>query len=74
MMEIRRVVERELAQPRPIQPEDRLVDDLGLDSLTLTTLAVELEDRFHVVLSDDDATRVKTVAELAACVAARVVQ
>ena len=71
MVEIRRVVERELASTRPIQPGDRLVDDLGLDSLTLTTLAVELEDRFQVILSDDDATRVRTVEELARCVAAR---
>ena len=42
MLEIRRVVERELAMPREIQPTDRLGDDRGLDSLTLTTLAVEL--------------------------------
>ena len=57
MAEIRRVVELELSAPRAIRPSDRLVDDLGLDSLTLTTLAVELEDRFQIILSDDDATR-----------------
>jgi acyl carrier protein len=72
MVEIRRVVERELSEPRAIQPSDRLVDDLGLDSLTLTTLAVELEDRFQVILTDEEATRLSTVAELARCVAARV--
>ena len=71
MEEIRRVVERELSLPRAVRPEDRLVDDLGLDSLTLTTLAVELEDRFQIVLSDDEAARVKTVEELVRCVAAR---
>lgn len=71
MVEIRRVVELELSAPRPIQPGDRLVDDLGLDSLTLTTLAVELEDRFQIILSDDEATRIRTVGELARCVAAR---
>ena len=74
MVEIRRVVERELAAPRAIEPGDRLVDDLGLDSLTLTTLAVELEDRFQIILSDEEATRIKTVAELARCVASRVAQ
>jgi acyl carrier protein len=72
MVEIRRVVERELSSPRAIQPHDRLVDDLGLDSLTLTTLAVELEDRFQVILSDEEAARLKTVEELARCVASRV--
>jgi acyl carrier protein len=72
MDEIRRVVERELSLPREVQPTDRLVDDLGLDSLTLTTLAVELEDRFQIILSDDEAARVETVGELTRLVASRV--
>jgi acyl carrier protein len=71
MVEIRRVVETELSLPRAIQPDDRLVDDLGLDSLTLTTLAVELEDRFQIILSDEQAMRIQTVGELARCVATR---
>jgi len=71
MLEIRRVVEGELELPRQVQPSDRLVEDLGLDSMTLTTLAVALEDRFQVVLTDDEATRIRTVAELARCVASR---
>jgi acyl carrier protein len=74
MVEIQRVVERELAAPRAIAPGDRLIDDLGLDSLTLTTLAVELEDRFQIILTDAEAEGIKTVAELARCVAARVTQ
>jgi acyl carrier protein len=72
LAEIRRVVERELPSPRDVEGHHRLVDDLGLDSLTLTTLAVELEDHFQIILSDDEAARVQTVAELARCVAARV--
>jgi acyl carrier protein len=71
MTEIRRVVERELSAPRAIEPGDRLVDDLGLDSLTLTTLAVELEDRFQIILSDEESTKIQTVAELARHVVAR---
>ncbi|MBC7541158.1 MAG: acyl carrier protein [Candidatus Sericytochromatia bacterium] len=69
--EIRRVVESELAMPLDVRPTDRLIEDLGLDSLTLTTLAVALEDRFEVILSDEAATRIQTVGELAACVAER---
>jgi acyl carrier protein len=72
LLEIRRVVERELELPREIRPSDRLIEDLGLDSLTLTTLAVALEDRFRVLLSDEEATRIRTVAELAQLVCARV--
>jgi acyl carrier protein len=64
MSEICRVVERELASSRVIKPSDRLVGDLGLDSVTMTTLAVELEDRFHVILTGDEAAQVHTVEEL----------
>lgn len=70
--DIRRVVERQGRGTGEVRPSDRLVDDLGLDSLSLTSLAVELEDRYQIILSDDDATRVRTVAELARCVAERV--
>jgi acyl carrier protein len=70
--EIRRVVARELESTRDIKLSDRLVDDLGLDSLTLTTLAVELEDRFQIILSDEEAMRIQTVGELTRMVTARV--
>jgi acyl carrier protein len=69
--EIRRVVAREGRGNGEVRPSDRLVDDLGLDSMSLTSLAVELEDRYQVILNDDDATRVRTVAELARCVVER---
>jgi acyl carrier protein len=72
LAEIRRVVERELALPHVVEGTHRLVDDLGLDSLTMTTLAVELEDRFQIILSDPEAARVQTVAELVRCVIERV--
>ena len=71
LVEIRRVVERETALPREVRDDDRLVDDLGLDSLTLTTLAVELEDRFQIFLNDEEAIRVRTVGELVRLVVAR---
>ena len=71
VQEIGRVIAREGLLRREIRPTDRLVDDLGLDSLTLTTLAVELEDRFQIILSDEQTARIRTVAELARCVAAQ---
>lgn len=42
-----------------------------LDSLMLLSLVVAIEDRFHVVLSDDDAATVRTLAELSRMVAER---
>ncbi len=42
-----------------------------LDSLQLLSLVVAVEDRFHVVLTDDDARRAASLADLARLVAAR---
>jgi acyl carrier protein len=41
------------------------------DSLRLLSLAVAVEDRFHVILTDDDASRASTLADLARLVVAR---
>jgi acyl carrier protein len=42
-----------------------------LDSLRLLALVVAVEDRFRVVLTDDDASRTRTLADLAGLVSAR---
>jgi len=63
---VRAAIERALG--RPVQPGDELVRDLGLDSLTLTSLAVELEDAFRVRL---DGAQPRTVEDVARLVALR---
>lgn len=42
-----------------------------LDSMALLALVVAVEDRFHVILTDDDAAGARTLADLARIVAAR---
>jgi len=42
-----------------------------LDSLQLLTLAVAVEDRFHVALTDDEAAEASTLLEVARLVLAR---
>jgi acyl carrier protein len=61
----------ELGLSREVKPGDDLVTDLQLDSVGLLTLVVGLEDRFRVALAEEDASRVRTVSELAALVAQR---
>ena len=68
---IRTIARTELEMERPISPEDDLLRDLALDSLGLTVLAVGLENRFRVKLSEEDAAGVQTVAVLARHVASR---
>jgi acyl carrier protein len=71
LAEIRRVLREELALEREVRPADDLVADLQLDSLGLITLVIGLEDRFRIVLAEEDAARVRTVADLAALVQER---
>ncbi|HZX93729.1 MAG TPA: acyl carrier protein [Myxococcales bacterium] len=69
--EIRRVLREELGLSREARPDDDLIADLQLDSVGLLTLVVGLEDRFRVVLAEEDAAAVRTVRDLAALVAQR---
>lgn len=65
------IARTELEVERPVQPGDDLLADLGLDSLGLTVLAVGLENRFRVKLSQEDAVGVRTVEDLAKLVVRR---
>ena len=68
--EIVRLAREELRlEGDPPAPDEPLAE--RLDSLALLGLVVAVEDRFHVVLADDDAARTRTLAELARLVAAR---
>ncbi|MGE6763928.1 acyl carrier protein [Corallococcus interemptor] len=70
--EIRRIALEELEVEGTVEPAHDLLRDLHLDSLGLTVLAVGLENRFRVMLSEEDAQGVHTVEDLARLVAARV--
>jgi acyl carrier protein len=51
-----------------VTPDLRLVEDLRLDSVRLLTLAVEVENRFRVLLDEADETGIETVGDLVAVV------
>jgi acyl carrier protein len=70
--EIRRILGEELEWRGAVDPAHDLLKDLQLDSLGITVLAVGLENRFRVKLSEEDAAGVLTVADLAKLVTRRV--
>lgn len=72
LAEIRHVVAAELEITRPVALEAELAGDLEIDSVGAIVLAVALEDRFRVKLSDGDAGVVVTVGDLVALVERRV--
>ena len=71
LKEIQRVLKSELQLQREVRLEDDLAADLQLDSVSLLTLVVELENAFRIALHEEDSAQVRTVAELAELVAAR---
>lgn len=53
-----------------VSETDRLIDDLGYDSLTLIELAVAIEDRFDLpAITEEEAMKIRTVGDLEGFVA-----
>jgi acyl carrier protein len=70
---IRQRLSRRLRIPADaVQPSSRFVEDLAVDSLTVIELLIELEDRYDVVITDEEARDLSTVAEAAEFVAMRI--
>ena len=47
-----------------INLDSKIVEDLGADSLDVVELLMTLEDEFGVVVSDEEATNLKTVEDI----------
>ena len=51
-----------------LAPEQRLVEDLGLDSLKLLILAAEVENEFRIAFAPEEESAITTVGELVTAV------
>ena len=47
-----------------VTPESDFVEDLGADSLDTVELVMALEEEYSVEISDEDAEKIKTVADV----------
>lgn len=68
--EILRIARDELGLPGEAPAPDAALAS-ALDSLQLLSLVVAVEDRFRIVIEDDDAAGTRTLADLARLVLAR---
>ena len=50
-------------EPARVQPETRFREDLDADSLDLYELVMELEDRYGIRVSEEEAARIETVGD-----------
>ena len=46
-------------------PEMDLVDELGIDSMDLATIALVLQDEYKIVIDEDDYPKLKTIRLIA---------
>ena len=59
------IVVRELGlEESEIAPEKDFIDDLGLDSLDVMTLAMAMEEEFDIEIPDDDVEGIRTVQDV----------
>ena len=61
---IQTIAREHLDHDAPLSLSQRLVEDLELDSIRMLTLAVEVEDRFRVILPEDLGAELRTVGDL----------
>ena len=47
-----------------IKPESDIINDLGLDSLDIVELGMTLEEKWNLVIEDEDMGKIKTVADV----------
>jgi acyl carrier protein len=53
-------------------PDLDLIDELGIDSMDLATIALVLQDEYKIVIDEDDYPKLKTIRLIAEYVAERV--
>ena len=68
---VERLARKVRADLPPLEAGQRLVEDLGLDSIEMLSLAVEIEDAFEIHLDDVDEGAITTVGELLAAIEER---
>ncbi len=54
-----------------IEPESRLVEDLGIDSLDLVSIVLSAQEKYGVAIDEDDVATLRTVADLVSYVGRR---
>ena len=50
--------------PETFDPDLDLIEDLGIDSMELTTIVVVLQDEFGIRIDEDDFSQLTTLAKI----------
>ncbi|MBE6649024.1 MAG: acyl carrier protein [Ruminococcaceae bacterium] len=64
--EIKGIIAKQLRiKPEEIKNSDRLIEDLGADSLEMAEVLMTIEDKHGIYISDEDVLKIKTVQDIA---------
>ena len=69
--EVRVLAVERLALTDRLKLDSRLIEDLGLDSLQLQGLAVEVENHFRICLEPEDEEAIETIGDLVEIIRAK---
>ena len=50
--------------PKTIKPESRLLEDLKADSANVMVMVMDLEDKFGIMVEDDQILKLRTVGDV----------
>ncbi len=65
------MVNEQLGAKKTIAPDMDIVKDIGLDSLDIVELLMNVEEEWGIVLEDDDIESVKTVGDVVKLIEAK---
>ncbi|MDU0370628.1 phosphopantetheine-binding protein [Hymenobacter endophyticus] len=67
--QVERMLRRKRRNPAlTLTSSSRLQEDIGLDSIDLVELAINLEHRFHIEIKDAEMEQLRTVQDVLNCV------
>ena len=58
------IAEQLKVDPAEIKPESRLMEDLKADSANIMVMIMDLEDKFGIMVEDDQIMKMKTVGDV----------
>lgn len=61
---VSQVIQAETGRTGPFGPDTHLVDGLGLDSLALLSITVELENRFELCLEPEEGEALERIGDI----------
>jgi acyl carrier protein len=58
------IISRDANHGKAVRPEDRIVEDLRIDSLDKLMIITDIEDEYSITVEDEDFEGVRTVQDI----------